>query len=203
MPAPFVGRASFAYNQKLASAFATYKQQAASVGNVSVQPVKIGPTKAVAVPTPPKPPQLPDITKLHTIIVPVSSSGIRPGPWYAALASTGPNGYVPILLAACLFLAFGLWLVPRTFGRAQRCWSAGCSSRVQRLAETRTDAVDTAAAELRRVERDLHDGAQARLVALGMSLRAAEQAVRDQPEGGAGAGRRGAGDVLAGPDRAA
>jgi signal transduction histidine kinase len=35
--------------------------------------------------------------------------------------------------------------------------------------------VDTAAAELRRIERDLHDGAQARLVALGLSLRAAER----------------------------
>ena len=34
---------------------------------------------------------------------------------------------------------------------------------------TRGHAVDTAAAELRRVERDLHDGAQARLIALGIS----------------------------------
>jgi len=52
---------------------------------------------------------------------------------------------------------------------------------VQRLSETRTDAVDTAAAELRRVERDLHDGAQARLVALGMSLRAAERLFATSP----------------------
>ncbi len=130
VPAPFAGRASVTYKQKLASAFATYKQQVASAGSVSVHPVKIGPTKAVAVPTPPKPPRLPDVAKLHTIIVPVSSSGIRPGPWYAALASTGPNGYVPILLAACLFLAFGLWLVPRTFGMHNALVSrpaAGCS----------------------------------------------------------------------------
>jgi len=35
---------------------------------------------------------------------------------------------------------------------------------VQALTQTRSDAVDTAAAELRRIERDLHDGAQARLV---------------------------------------
>ncbi|MFE0766562.1 SseB family protein, partial [Streptomyces smyrnaeus] len=35
---------------------------------------------------------------------------------------------------------------------------------------TSTEALDAQAAELRRIERDLHDGAQARLVALGMSL---------------------------------
>ena len=38
------------------------------------------------------------------------------------------------------------------------------------MTETRRDAVDTSAAELRRIERDLHDGAQARLVAMGMDL---------------------------------
>src|SRR5262245_11568240 len=112
--------------------------------------------------------------------VPVSGSGIRPGPWYAALASTGPQGYVPVLLAAFLFLAFGLWLVPRTIG-ARGALIGRLTSRVQRLSETRTDAVDTAAAELRRVERDLHDGAQARLVALGMSLRAAERLFATSP----------------------
>jgi signal transduction histidine kinase len=42
--------------------------------------------------------------------------------------------------------------------------------------------VDTAAAELRRIERDLHDGAQARLVAVGMSLQAAERLFPVSPE---------------------
>lgn len=40
----------------------------------------------------------------------------------------------------------------------------------------------TAAAELRRVERDLHDGAQARLVALGINLRTAEQLFTTNPD---------------------
>ncbi|MEU2872401.1 sensor histidine kinase [Streptomyces olivoreticuli] len=44
------------------------------------------------------------------------------------------------------------------------------AARVAELTETRTATLDTAAAELRRIERDLHDGAQARLVALGMNL---------------------------------
>jgi signal transduction histidine kinase len=47
--------------------------------------------------------------------------------------------------------------------------------RVETLAETRAGAVDAAHSELQRVERDLHDGAQARLVALAMDLGMAEQ----------------------------
>ncbi|MCL2734341.1 MAG: sensor domain-containing protein [Actinomycetia bacterium] len=44
------------------------------------------------------------------------------------------------------------------------------AARVRDLEETRALAVDDSAALLRRVERDLHDGAQVRLVALAMSL---------------------------------
>ncbi|MEW2029877.1 sensor domain-containing protein [Streptomyces roseifaciens] len=53
--------------------------------------------------------------------------------------------------------------------------------RVDRLTETRHDAVDGSAAELRRIERDLHDGAQARLVAMGMSLGAVEALIETDP----------------------
>jgi signal transduction histidine kinase len=56
------------------------------------------------------------------------------------------------------------------------------TERVETLTQTRSDAVDTAAAELRRIERDLHDGAQARLVALGMSLQAAERLFKTSPD---------------------
>ena len=55
--------------------------------------------------------------------------------------------------------------------------------RVQHLTESRAETVDTQAAELRRIERDLHDGAQARLVALGMSLAMAEDQLAHDPEG--------------------
>ena len=50
------------------------------------------------------------------------------------------------------------------------------------LTRTRRQAVDAQAAELRRIERDLHDGAQARLVALTLQLGRAELRVHDQPE---------------------
>jgi signal transduction histidine kinase len=58
---------------------------------------------------------------------------------------------------------------------------AQLENRVQQLTESRADTVDTQAAELRRIERDLHDGAQARLVALGMSLGMAEETVARDP----------------------
>jgi len=55
--------------------------------------------------------------------------------------------------------------------------------RVRDLEETRAIAVDDAAALLRRLERDLHDGAQVRLVALAMSL----DMVKEKISGGAAA----------------
>ncbi|MEU5373613.1 histidine kinase [Streptomyces sp. NPDC005951] len=55
------------------------------------------------------------------------------------------------------------------------------AQRVERLTETRHEAVDTAAAELRRIERDLHDGAQARLVAMGMNLGTIEVLIEKDP----------------------
>ncbi|MFI5958789.1 sensor histidine kinase [Cryptosporangium sp. NPDC051539] len=54
-------------------------------------------------------------------------------------------------------------------------------ARIAHLAASRADALDTQADELRRIERDLHDGAQARLVSLGMRLGLAEQLVLDDP----------------------
>ncbi|MFJ7072786.1 sensor histidine kinase [Streptomyces sp. NPDC098781] len=55
------------------------------------------------------------------------------------------------------------------------------TERVRVLTETRRDAVDTSAAELRRIERDLHDGAQARLVAVGMDLGTIEMLLDKDP----------------------
>ena len=54
-------------------------------------------------------------------------------------------------------------------------------AQVGRLNESRSQVMDASAAELRRIERDLHDGAQARLVSLGMSIGLAEQVLRDDP----------------------
>ncbi|MFC4563472.1 sensor histidine kinase [Nocardiopsis mangrovi] len=56
------------------------------------------------------------------------------------------------------------------------------AERVETLTETRAGAVDAHAAELRRIERDLHDGTQARLVALAMRLGLAERIMGKDPE---------------------
>jgi signal transduction histidine kinase len=104
--------------------------------------------------------------------------------------NTVPSPFWTTALQGSLLLALGLWLAPRVMrqrltdpsdpelaARARQL-----AQRVQTLTQTRHDAVDTAAAELRRIERDLHDGAQARLVALGMSLQAAERLFPTSPE---------------------
>jgi signal transduction histidine kinase len=54
--------------------------------------------------------------------------------------------------------------------------------RVDELTRTRRGALDVQAAELRRIERDLHDGAQARLVALSMLMGRAEERLEDRPD---------------------
>jgi signal transduction histidine kinase len=56
------------------------------------------------------------------------------------------------------------------------------AQRVRHLAQTRSETIDASAAEIRRIERDLHDGAQARLVAMGMTLGAAEDLLDTDPE---------------------
>jgi signal transduction histidine kinase len=59
------------------------------------------------------------------------------------------------------------------------------SERVRELEDDRGQVVDSAAADLRRIERDLHDGAQARLVALAMDLGLAKEKLTEDPEAAA------------------
>jgi signal transduction histidine kinase len=63
------------------------------------------------------------------------------------------------------------------FGTTERL-----EQRVEALTETRNQSLDHAAAELRRIERDLHDGAQARLAGLGMTLGMAAELLERDPE---------------------
>ncbi len=55
------------------------------------------------------------------------------------------------------------------------------AQRIGELSSSRAETVDSQAAEIRRIERDLHDGAQARLVALSMNLGLAEQMMEKDP----------------------
>lgn len=85
-----------------------------------------------------------------------------------------------VALLAAAFLLFGAPLLARGQQGLARLLLApskktSLASRVQELADTRTAALDAHAAELRRIERDLHDGSQARLVSIAMRLGLAEQ----------------------------
>ncbi|WP_329116292.1 sensor histidine kinase [Streptomyces sp. NBC_01465] len=82
--------------------------------------------------------------------------------------------YVNRALVTAHFRLTRAMIVPT--GRAE------LAERIDRLTETRHDAVDTSAAELRRIERDLHDGAQARLVAMGMNLGTIEALIEKDPD---------------------
>jgi signal transduction histidine kinase len=87
------------------------------------------------------------------------------------------------MLPACVLA--GPWLLKMQAIAASSLLAptrAEITARVGQLTESRWDAVDASAAELRRIERDLHDGAQARLVALGMNIGFAEQVLRDNPD---------------------
>ncbi|NUP45742.1 MAG: sensor histidine kinase [Catenulispora sp.] len=91
--------------------------------------------------------------------------------------------------AGVLELALGVVIAPALLDAHAR-WSrlllaptpAQIEARMKHLTATRADALDTQAAELRRIERDLHDGAQARLVAMGLHLNAASQLLEKNPE---------------------
>jgi signal transduction histidine kinase len=97
------------------------------------------------------------------------------GVWAAA-----SRGYFwPIWPILALALAAGAHTAVVLATRSRR---AELEERIDVLETTRAGAVDVQEAELRRIERDLHDGAQARLVALGMSLGMAEQKLAADPD---------------------
>ncbi|QIY72765.1 sensor histidine kinase [Streptomyces sp. RLB1-33] len=73
------------------------------------------------------------------------------------------------------FLARGLTNVDRAMVRGLLSPSDELERRIAELESDRGVVVDTAAADLRRIERDLHDGAQARLVNLAMGLGLAKE----------------------------
>ncbi|MFB7440453.1 MULTISPECIES: sensor histidine kinase [Streptomyces] len=75
------------------------------------------------------------------------------------------------------FLARGLTNVDRAMVRGLLSPSDELERRIAELESDRGVVVDTAAADLRRIERDLHDGAQARLVNLAMGLGLAKEKI--------------------------
>jgi signal transduction histidine kinase len=99
---------------------------------------------------------------------------------FEALLSV-PQGWL-LLIAGLAIARWLMWLHLRfaSFFLAPTR-AAELDLRVRQLTVTRADTVDAQAAELRRIERDLHDGAQARLVALSMSIGLAEELIARDP----------------------
>jgi signal transduction histidine kinase len=105
---------------------------------------------------------------------------IGPGAGAVGLAALGVVGVVLIapwattaMGAASRFVARHLLGPPR---------HEALEARVEELDASRAAALDSAEAERRRIERDLHDGAQQRLVALGMDLGRAKEKFRTDPD---------------------
>nr|WP_055528257.1 sensor histidine kinase [Streptomyces alboniger] len=83
------------------------------------------------------------------------------------------------------FVVRGLTNADRAMVRGLLCPSDELERRIAELESDRGVVVDTAAADLRRIERDLHDGAQARLVALAMGLGLAKEKLLEDPDAAA------------------
>ncbi|MFJ8072460.1 sensor histidine kinase [Streptomyces sp. NPDC096176] len=83
------------------------------------------------------------------------------------------------------FIARGLSNADRAMVRGLLSPSDDLERRIAELESDRGVVVDTASADLRRIERDLHDGAQARLVALAMGLGLAKEKLLEDPDAAA------------------
>jgi signal transduction histidine kinase len=110
---------------------------------------------------------------------------IHAGVWAALVlflvfvwAFAGGGYFWPVWVMLAAVIVLGAHAAVNHLARGSRL-----ARRVDVLEATRSGAVDAQDDELRRIERDLHDGAQARLVALGMSLGLAEQKLATDPEG--------------------
>jgi signal transduction histidine kinase len=135
---------------------------------------------------------------LLAIVTGVIGGGLVAACWLAPLAAVAylATGHPPAAAAAAAVVAAaGLLLaapwVARQVTRADETSarallgpgrSEELAQRVESLARSRADVVAAADAERRRIERDLHDGAQQRLVSLAMNLGMARERFADAPE---------------------
>ncbi len=105
--------------------------------------------------------------------------GTDDGPWLGAALGVAFLALTPLLARAIASVDVMLarWLL----GADQRAEVQELSARVDTLTESRQLTVDSVEAERRRIERDLHDGPQQRLVSIAMSLGMARDALEHDP----------------------
>jgi signal transduction histidine kinase len=114
------------------------------------------------------------------------------GPYYAAvwlgwgesyLASVAVTLPAGAILAATLpWVVRGLALAQGWIGKGMLTSLSGLHERIDELAESRDAATSAEADALRRIERDIHDGPQQRLVGLGMELARVKRQMEADPE---------------------
>jgi len=130
---------------------------------------------------------------LACLLHPVFSGGGTPvfglaanlfSPGYFSPNATGFFHEIAILIAGVVFFFAAPWVM-RGFVNVDRMLIKNLlgpdpvAARVRSLEQARTQTVDASAATLRRIERDLHDGTQAQLVALAMRLGMAKEKLED------------------------
>jgi signal transduction histidine kinase len=99
------------------------------------------------------------------------------------LTVTGLAGLVVLPLVARGLVAVDMSVGRLLLGRSHREEVQQLSERVETLTQTRVATVDSVEVERRRIERDLHDGPQQRLVAIAMDLGMAREKLGSDPVG--------------------
>ncbi|WP_030233575.1 sensor histidine kinase [Streptomyces sp. NRRL S-350] len=94
------------------------------------------------------------------------------------LTAVGVLLLVVLPWAAALTARVEVWAARRLLGPDR---AEALERRVEEIAESRAGLVDAVDAERRRIERDLHDGAQQRLTSLAMNLGLARRTLKDVP----------------------
>jgi signal transduction histidine kinase len=100
-----------------------------------------------------------------------------------ALAVAGLVALAVLPLLARGLVGLDIALVRWLLGPSGREQVAQLSQRVQTLTQTREATVDSVEVERRRIERDLHDGPQQRLVSIAMDLGMARERLDRDPDG--------------------
>ncbi|WP_026415071.1 sensor histidine kinase [Actinomadura oligospora] len=120
--------------------------------------------------------------------------------WWWAVPDGSVSAFVPLhtweqaltlpFLQTALYICIALWLLPLMASGQARLAALLLSpprqrvdlrARVEQLTETRAEALEAHGAELRRIERDLHDGTQAQLVAVALRLGLADRRFETDP----------------------
>ena len=136
-------------------------------------------------------------TPSHCSLRPIFSHGGGGSPVWGLASNSLPVGRLPGMPASCdvvaglilgaIFFFAAPWVM-RGFVNVDRLLIRSLlgpdpmATRVRSLEQARTQTIDASAATLRRIERDLHDGTQAQLVALAMRLGMAKEKLEDDPE---------------------